>query len=118
MVNSFFISLEYISLLEASALNGNKAATHYKLTSKTRKLLGEKKGILRCIKPVGEKQDLVDEICKVMYENLLTFTRAVESMGLTYHGVNKNLSEKQRVQISETRDKFKVSYKTKKKWYA
>ena len=46
-MNSFFNSLEYITLLELSAYNGNKSATIYKMMSKSRKLLGEKQGILR-----------------------------------------------------------------------
>ena len=118
MVNNFFNSFEYITLLEASAISGNKSATMYKLMSKSRKLLGEKVGVLRNPKDDEANQKLVDEICKVMYENLMSFTSACEHLGYTYHFVNKLITEKQRIQISDTRCKFKISYKTKRKWYA
>lgn len=115
MVNNFFNSYEYITLLEASAIDGNKSATHYKLMSKTDKYLNKKQCVLTEDGEIDEK--LIDEICRVIYDNMCSFTTAVESLGYKYNYIDKRLTTQQRIKISEAKSKFKVSTKNGRRWY-
>lgn len=83
MVNSFFISEDYITLLEASAIDGNKHATMYKLNSKTHKLLGYRDGKLVNNEYVQKKQKIVDMVIEY-YKQQRPFNDVAKDLGMHY----------------------------------
>lgn len=117
MVNSFFISEDYITLLEASAIDGNVHATMYKLNSKTHKLLGYKQGVLKKPTLKNEIQQQIDLICDTMLQNKISFSEALVILNIPYHTITKKMSNEQIVQVSDTRKKYKVSYAKRKYFY-
>ena len=84
-MNSFFISEDYITLLEASAIDGNVHATMYKLNSKTHKLLGYRDGVLKSYHNdfYRRRQEVVNMVIEY-YKQQRPFNDVAKDLGMHY----------------------------------
>lgn len=104
-MNTFFNSFEYINLLEASIAQGNKSATMYKLMSKTRRLLGDKEGVLKAYNVISNKKyinDLSYDIRNHIKNNPnLSFKEVLNHFNITYHNYKYYFSDEQKARARE-----------------
>jgi hypothetical protein len=112
MVNNFFNSLEYISLLEDSAINGNGSAI-FKMHSKTRKLLGEKNSTANTFSQ--NKERVLNEILEILKTGC-TIADALFACGKSRNEYYKYLDSDSKIRIKQTRKKY-FTYKKRNNWY-
>lgn len=112
-MNSFFNSLEYITLLELSAYNGNKSATVYKMMSKSRKLLGEKQGVLRR-EAITKPNKIAEKVVELLGVNkMMSIKTALYKCNSNYYDFKVNFSLEDKNKIYQARNNNKSINQTK-----
>lgn len=108
-MNTFFNSIEYISLLESSMINGNKSATMYKMMSKSRNVLGEIQGILKR-EVVSKSNKITDNVVKMLLDDKkLSIKEALFLCNSTYYDFKTYFSKEERERIYEARNSNKLN---------